>query len=139
MDSRQLRYFARIVSLGSFTRAAADLCIAQSALSYQIAHLEDELGVSLLERHSRGVVATDAGRTLLNRAHNVVRELDAIRAEMSNHGQHVLCKASLGAPPSVARMLAPPLAVRFHAEAPEARLAVREAPINVVYMGSFRA
>ena len=60
MDLKQLRYFARVAELGSFTRAAAELRIAQSALSYQIGELEMELGVSLLNRHSRGVTLTEA-------------------------------------------------------------------------------
>ena len=71
MDLKQLRYFARIAEFGSFTRAAAELRVAQSALSYQVGELEAELGVVLLNRHSRGVSLTEAGASVLERAHRV--------------------------------------------------------------------
>ena len=68
MDVRQLRYFVRIVDLGSFSRAAEVLHVAQPALGMQIRKLEDELHTQLLSRHSRGVEPTAAGRLLKDRA-----------------------------------------------------------------------
>ena len=65
METRQLRYFARVAEFGSFSRAADELKIAQSAVSHQILALEHELKVTLLERHSRGVMLTPAGALLL--------------------------------------------------------------------------
>ncbi len=53
MELRQLRYFVRIVELGSVSRAAKDLYVAQPALSAQMANLESELGVRLLARSVR--------------------------------------------------------------------------------------
>lgn len=64
MDLRLLRYFVAIVNHGSFTQAARQLHVAQPALSQHIAHMEDELGVALLHRNSRGIAATDAGQRL---------------------------------------------------------------------------
>src|SRR6218665_451664 len=60
MELRQLRYFVRIVELGSMGRAALDLEMVQSALSQQVSRLEGELSTRLLRRTSRGVVATEA-------------------------------------------------------------------------------
>ncbi len=56
MELRQLRYFVRIVETGSMGRAALDLNIGVSALSQQMARLENELAIRLLQRTSRGVM-----------------------------------------------------------------------------------
>ena len=61
MELRQLRYFVRVVELGSISRAALDLQLVQSALSQQISRLEGELATRLLQRTSKGVSA-DRGR-----------------------------------------------------------------------------
>lgn len=114
------------MELGSFTKAADDLRIAQSALSYQVLRLEDELRVKLLERHSRGVVATDAGLALLAGAYNVMREMDNIRSSVWSHARFPSGEVSVGAPPSVTRTLAPALVARFHANHPDVRLSIRE-------------
>ena len=58
---RQLRYFTGIVDAGSFSRAALTLHVAQPALSQQIAELELDLGVPLLQRSARGTQPTAAG------------------------------------------------------------------------------
>jgi DNA-binding transcriptional LysR family regulator len=58
MTPRQLKYFVEIARTGSITTAASTLHIAQPALSHHIAAMEEELGVSLLERHARGVRPT---------------------------------------------------------------------------------
>ena len=68
LDLRQLHYFVVVVEEGQMTRAAARLHIAQPALSQAIGKLEIELGVKLLERHSRGVITTEAGEAFLEKA-----------------------------------------------------------------------
>lgn len=74
MESRQLLYFARIVELGSFTKAAAELRIAQPSLGQQVRNLEDELGAALLVRHSRGVIPTEAGAVLFQHASRILED-----------------------------------------------------------------
>src|ERR671921_352267 len=68
MDRRHLEYFVAIAELGSFTRAAQSLSIAQPSLSYAIGWLERDLGAQLFERHGRGVRLTPAGEALLEPA-----------------------------------------------------------------------
>jgi DNA-binding transcriptional LysR family regulator len=80
MELRHLRYFVAIAEEQSFTRAAERLWIAQPGLSTQMRRLEDELGVQLLERHSRGVDLTPAGELFLERARVAVAASDAAAA-----------------------------------------------------------
>lgn len=81
MELRHLRYFVAVASELSFTRAAARLHVAQPALSRQIRQLEEELGVALLTRSSRGAQLTDAGRAFLAEAHSLLSHSDqAMRA-----------------------------------------------------------
>lgn len=68
MELRQLRYFIRIVELGSMSRAAIELDMVQSALSQQISRLEGELGTRLLKRNPRGVEPTEAGTAFFREA-----------------------------------------------------------------------
>ena len=73
MDRRHLEYFLAVADLGSFTRAAASLSIAQPSLSQAIAALERDLGSQLFERHGRGVRLTAAGEALLEPARRTLR------------------------------------------------------------------
>lgn len=100
MNLKQLSGFLKVVELGSFTRAAAALHIAQSALSRQIMQLEDELGVPLLTRLDRGVELTEAGRVLRDQVVSVLDQLrtvkDLVNAQAAEPGGQI----SLGFPPS---------------------------------------
>jgi LysR family nitrogen assimilation transcriptional regulator len=103
---RQLRYFTRIVELGSMTKAAEHLNVAQTALGSQIQLLEEEMGIALLARHSRGVVPTKAGELLFRRAQDILalvsqcaREIADFRAERSE-------MLTIGASASVLRITA---------------------------------
>jgi DNA-binding transcriptional LysR family regulator len=77
MDLRHLRYFVAIAEERSITRAAERLWIAQPGLSQQMRSLERELGVQLLERHSRGISLTQAGELFLERARVALAASDA--------------------------------------------------------------
>jgi LysR family nitrogen assimilation transcriptional regulator len=84
MDIRQLRYFSEIVEAKSFTKAADRVRIAQPALGLQIKKLEDELGVSLLRRHSRGVEPTEAGAVLLKHANAILKQVEQAKREVTD-------------------------------------------------------
>jgi DNA-binding transcriptional LysR family regulator len=68
MDLRHLRYFVAVADQGSFTRAAEQLGMAQPPLSQQIRMFEEELGITLFQRLTRGVHVTDVGAVLLEQA-----------------------------------------------------------------------
>ena len=77
MEIRHLRYFAAVADAGAFSRAAEHLGVTQPSLSRQVADLEDMVGTPLLERTSRGVDITDAGRALRHGVRRVIDEVDA--------------------------------------------------------------
>ncbi len=80
MELRQLRYFAAVARERNFTRAAEKLRIAQPPLSRQIQNLEGELGVGLIERGSRPLRLTDAGRLLYEQTVQVLERIEEIKA-----------------------------------------------------------
>src|SRR3982751_5903385 len=82
MEVRQLRYLVAVAEELSFTRAAEREHVAQPALSQQIKRLEDEVGLSLVERTTRSVALTEAGSLLVARARRVLGELEAASAEL---------------------------------------------------------
>lgn len=126
MDLRALRYFLSVAQLGSITRAAQALNVAQPALSRQIRKLEEELGVTLLLRRPRGVELTPAGARLLERAEAVFRSLREAAEELRSDTMEGVGRISLGVPPAMGVMLVPELMRRFRAAQPRAALHVRE-------------
>ncbi|QEX19096.1 transcriptional regulator CynR [Hypericibacter terrae] len=79
-----LRYFYAVAQTRSIRKAAESLHVAQSAVSRQIKNLEEELGVSLFDRHPRGVRLTDAGQILAKYAQQTMLNLDRIRSEIDD-------------------------------------------------------
>jgi DNA-binding transcriptional LysR family regulator len=82
VELRQLRYLDAVARRRSFTRAARDLDVAQSALSQQVGRLERELEVELLRRTTRRVEVTEAGELVLARARRVLAEVDGVHADL---------------------------------------------------------
>lgn len=86
MEPITLRYFREVAEQGSVRQAAERLFVAQSAVSRQVALLEEELGVSLFERRSRGMVLTDAGRLLLDYSHDTRSRFEELRDTIQEYG-----------------------------------------------------
>jgi DNA-binding transcriptional LysR family regulator len=96
MELRHLRYFIAVADELSFTRAAATLHVAQSAVSAQIRMLEEEVGVSLLERNSRHVDLTAAGRSFLEGARKALSDLDEITRQVRRIGRAEAGELAIG-------------------------------------------
>ena len=124
MELRQLRYFVRVVELGSMGRAASDLGVVTSALSQQISRLEGELCTRLLQRTSAGVLPTDAGLAFLQQAQLTLRHADdAVRAaQQARLAGHV----SVGFAPSTTAVLCVPFLEAMRARYPDVRLRLVE-------------
>src|SRR3954464_3667649 len=82
LDVRRLRVLKEVAAKGSFSAAAESLAYTQSAVSQQIAALEREAGLQLVERSARGVHLTDAGRVLVGHADVILRRLADAEAEL---------------------------------------------------------
>lgn len=106
MNLKQLTYFVKIVDAQNMTRAAEALRVAQPALSQQIALLEGELGVSLLNRSSRGILPTRHGDLLYRHAKTILRQIDNTRILLSKKEGDVTGNVSVGMASSAARLLA---------------------------------
>lgn len=84
MDWHQLKYFQTLASIRIFTKAADELALSQSALSRSISRLEEELGVPLFERKSRGVILNRYGEVFLKHANSALREISEAQQEINN-------------------------------------------------------
>lgn len=124
MELSQLRTLIHVAELGSLSKAADRLHIAQPALSRQIRLLEEELGVRLFDRHGRGMVVTDHGQDVLRHALRVMAELEEIRATVADEDAPLRGHVSIGMPPTVADILSEPLVSAFRDTHPEATLRI---------------
>jgi DNA-binding transcriptional LysR family regulator len=127
VELRRLEYFAAVARHGSFTRAAEELWITQSALSQQVRRLEAELGVALLRRTPRGAELTPAGEELLPRAEAILAEVALARADLDRHAGVTRGRVRVAATTMDTPRLPAALAA-FHREHPGLQIALRHAP-----------
>jgi len=118
MDLRVLRFCEVIARLGSFTRAAEEIHIAQPALSIAVGKLEEELGVPLFHRFPRGVTPTSEGKVLLARAARVFEEVDSARREIADVSELRTGSIKIGFPPMYGLHYFPKLIMSFHKRYP---------------------
>lgn len=126
LNAARLQTFAEVVRQGSISAAALELAYTQSAVSQQIAALEAEAGVALLDRHARGVRLTGAGQALLSHAEGVLAMLQAAEEELAAIGGlrgGLLRAASF---PTAGATLMPLAIATFRARHPEVQLTLAE-------------
>lgn len=126
MDLKQIEYFVRVAELGSFTKAASVLNIAQPALSRQIRQLEIEFHQNLLIRNGRGVVMTEIGRVFLEHCRGILHQVSRAKEDMDRARGTVLGRVALGLPPSLARILTVGITREFRALMPSVNLSISE-------------
>jgi len=130
MDLKQLEYFVRVAEMGSFTKAAMALDVAQPALSRQIRLLEVELRQNLLLRNGRGATPTEAGKLLLEHGRGILHQVARAREELGRVRGALAGRVAIGLPPSLARVLTVPLTRQFRQQLPEASLSITESLSN---------
>lgn len=135
MDLKQLEYFVRVAELGSFTRAAIALDVAQPALSRQVRLLEVELRQNLLTRNGRGAAPTAAGKLLLEHGRGILHQVSVARDVLGAARGALTGKVSIGLPPSLSRLITVPLTQRFRQTLPDAHLTLTEGFSLAMYDG----
>lgn len=127
MELRSLAYFVRVAELGSITRAAAHLHLAQPALTRHVQRLEEELGVALFIRANRGVRLTEAGQKLLDGAARILRDVERTGDEIRTQDAHPSGRIILGVTPTLCPVLVPELFAGMRDEFPRIELKVMHA------------
>jgi DNA-binding transcriptional LysR family regulator len=126
MELRHLRYFIAVAEELSFTRAAAALHVAQSAVSAQIQLLEQDVGVPLLERSSRRVELTAAGRVFLLGARKAIADLEEIARHARRVGRAETGQLAVGFIGSHTHELMPQVLKRFRQKYPDVEVTLVE-------------
>ena len=122
MHSQQLDYFCKVAECGSFSRAAITIGINQSAVSRHVRNLEESLKAQLFYRNGRGVLLTEVGKRLFDRASRALREIAAAEDEVLNSGKDVVSSVVIGMTPTVSRVLVQPMARQLLSAFPAIKL-----------------
>src|SRR3954449_2497480 len=127
LDVRRLKVLKEVAAKGSFSAAAESLAYTQSAVSQQIAALEREAGLQLVERSARGVHLTDAGRVLLGHADLILGRLADAEAELEAMAGLRGGRLRLVAFPSAGASIMPEAVARFRERHPAVELTLEPA------------
>src|SRR5262245_41126677 len=139
MELRHLRYFLAVSEASSFTKAAAQLRVAQPALSRQVQDLEDEIGVDLVRRSPRGVTLTAEGKLFLQEVRELLK-----RADESVERVRALARGEYGelhvgyAPVPTAEIL-PPALTAFRKAVPRVKVLLHDLSSDEVIAGLHNA
>lgn len=123
---KQLKYFDAVARSGHFGKAAAHCAISQPALSMQVQELEKFLGVQLLERGRKGVILTEGGKEIAQRAARVLADVRDIVDAARRQGDVLSGPLALGVIPSLAPYILPRLLPKVRDGFPDLDLHIRE-------------
>lgn len=124
MELKYLQTFKAIVDEGSFSKAAQKLNYTQSAITFQIGQLEDELSARLFEKLGRNMVLTKAGEQLLPYVEEVLQSVNKLHF-FENNLQECQGNLNIGVGESFLCYILPPVLKKFHQQAPKAKLFLR--------------
>jgi DNA-binding transcriptional LysR family regulator len=122
----RLRVLVQVAKCGSFSAAAEELSYTQSAVSQQIATLEAEVGLTLLERHARGVRLTAAGEALSEHAEGVLARLETAEADLAAIAGLRSGRLRMASFPTAGATLMPLAIATFRAAHPDVELTLAE-------------
>ncbi len=135
MNVSKYKVLLTAVDMGSFSAAAAKLGYTQSGLTHMMNALEDELGISILQRGYYGIKLTPGGERIIPRIRQLVMCEDALMNEIEmvkSYGDNVL---RIGAFSSMAGTWLPPIVERFNAEFPEVTVNIQTGTVTELYGG----
>ncbi len=124
---RQIQAFNAVSELGTFTKAAERLRVAQPALSQLVRELEAELGVRLLDRTTRRVELTEAGREFQGSAVKITSELDIAIENATLLAERKRGRVAVAAPPLLAAVILPPAIVALGSVYPGLQVSLLDA------------
>jgi len=124
LDSRQLRAFATLARTGSFTLAAKELCLSQSAVSHSMKALEQDVRCRLLDRMGKKVLLTQAGEQLLHHAQKILAEMREARASLQQLGKWGRTRLRVGASPTACQYILPAVLREFKGSFPHCLISV---------------
>jgi DNA-binding transcriptional LysR family regulator len=122
VELRHLRYFLSVCRSGSFTKAAAQLRIAQPALSRQIQDLEDEIGVDLFRRSTRGVTLTPEGELFQREADRLLQDAGESVGKVRALARGEFGELHVGYSPSPTTEILSPTLVEFRKTSPRVKV-----------------
>jgi len=126
LNAGRLRVLKEVAYRGSFSGAAEALSYTQSAVSQQIAALEAEAGMTLLERHARGVSLTAAGQTLVGHAEGILARLEAAESALSAIAGLRSGRLRMASFPTAGATLMPLAIATFRSSYPDVELTLSE-------------
>jgi DNA-binding transcriptional LysR family regulator len=126
LNVARLRVLAEVARHGSFSAAAEELSYTQSAVSQQVATLEAEAGMTLLERHARGVRVTPAGEALVEHAEGILARLEAAESELSAIAGLRAGRLRMASFPTAGATLMPLAIATFRSSHPDVELTLAE-------------
>ncbi len=129
MELRQIKYFIKVAEMEHVSDAAAELHVAQSAVSRQIANLEEELGVKLFFREGRNIRLTPVGRIFLDHVKIAIVELDKAKQEVYEFLNPETGTIRLGFPTSLAAKTLPQVISAFRKEHPQIGFQLRQGTV----------
>jgi len=130
---RQLRAFAAVAESESFTAAARQLNLTQSALSVLVRELESDVGVRLFDRHTRGVALTEAGREFQPRVQRLLSDLNEAVKSVADLGASRKGIVRLVAPQLIASAMLPGAITAYRKKYPGVEVRLSDAlPENVL-------
>ena len=122
LDTRQMRAFLMLARKGSFTAAAKELHLTQSAVSHSMKALEEDVGCRLFDRVGKKVLLTQAGEQFLSRAEKIFKEMNGARADLEALSQWGQGRLRIGAGAMACQYILPPVLREFQKKFPECRL-----------------
>ncbi len=124
LDSKQLRAFAMLARKGSFTLAAQELNLTQSAISHSMKALERDAGCLLLDRMGKKVSLTQAGEQLLHHAEKILKEMAATRESLQQLGKWGKGRLRIGASTAACQYILPAVLREFKESFPQYGIAI---------------
>lgn len=133
MFFEDIKAFIAVAENKSFSRAANYLGVAQSALSKRVQRLEDQIGVSLLHRHARGVTLSQHGYALLNKARRLVLEIQMLEKNLIEVEDLVSGTVSIALPQRTAGFLVPKIIKQCSKKYPKIKIEIMEGNTSDVH------